>query len=163
MAKAEVLKASGLTPLEYALRQAPSDFEGLEGTRHIILISDGADTCKKDPCATIRKLRELGFKMRVDVIGVDKKAKAAEGWQLQCIAQESGGKYFEAETAAKMADAVNQSMLEAISRSAADQKVAGQVMPKPQALQASPAGALEVSKPKKSTTTSTPASSLKQK
>ncbi|HEY9733307.1 MAG TPA: VWA domain-containing protein [Drouetiella sp.] len=149
MAKAELLKASGLTPLEYALRQAPSDFEGLEGTRHIILISDGADTCKRDPCATIRKLRELGFKMRVDVIGVDKKAKAAEGWQLECIAHESGGKYFEAETAAKMADAVGQSMLEAISRTAADQNVAGQVMPKPQALQATPAGALEVLKSKK--------------
>ncbi|MBS2004273.1 MAG: VWA domain-containing protein [Cyanobacteria bacterium SZAS LIN-5] len=163
MAKAEILKASGLTPLEYALRQAPSDFEGLEGTRHIILISDGADTCKKDPCATIRKLRELGFKMRVDVIGVDKKAKAAEGWQLQCIAQESGGKYFEAETAAKMADAVGQSMLEAISRNAADQKVAGQVVPKPQALQASPAAALDVPGTKKANSESSQKSSAKSK
>jgi Mg-chelatase subunit ChlD len=149
VAKAMQLKANGLTPLAYALSQAPSDFEGLEGTHHIILISDGADTCKDDPCATIRKLRELGFKMRVDVVGVDKKARTAEGWQLECIVKESGGKYFEAETGAKLADAVNQSMLEAISRTAADQNVAGQVMPKPQALQATPAGALEVPKSKK--------------
>ncbi len=142
VAKAEQLKAKGLTPLAYALRQAASDFEGLEGTRHVILISDGADTCKEDPCAVIRKLRELGFKMRVDVIGVDKKASIAEGWQLECIAKESGGKYFEADTGAKLADKVNQSMLEAISESAADRAVAGQVMPQPKALQATPAAPL---------------------
>ncbi|CAN5287677.1 hypothetical protein BH10CYA1_BH10CYA1_27990 [soil metagenome] len=138
VAKAEQLKAKGLTPLAYALRQAASDFEGLEGTRHVILISDGADTCKEDPCAVIRKLRELGFKMRVDVIGVDKKSKIAEGWQLECIAQESGGKYFEAETGAKLADVVNQSMLEAISQKTADHAVSGQVIPQPKALQAIP-------------------------
>lgn len=157
VAKAEQLKAKGRTPLAYALSQAASDFEGLEGTRHIILISDGADTCGQDPCAVIRKLRELGFKMRVDVIGVDKKATIAEGWQLECIAKESGGKYFEADTGAKLADKVNQSMLEAISESAADRAVAGQVVPKPQALQASPAGSLAVPKAPAPTASKAPA------
>lgn len=139
VAKADELKPKGLTPLAYALAQAAEDFEGLPGEHHIILISDGADTCHKDPCAVIRKLRELGFKMRVDVIGLDKKAKVAEGWQLECIAKESGGKYFEAETGAKLAKSVDQSMLEAISKTAADGKVSGQVMPKPAALKAAPA------------------------
>jgi Ca-activated chloride channel family protein len=146
VAKAERLKPRGLTPLAYALKEAAADFEGLPGERHIILISDGADTCHQDPCVFIRKLRELGFKMRVDVIGVDKKAKIAEGWQLECIAKESGGKYFEADTAAKLGDAINQSVLEAISQKAADHNVSGQVMPRPAELRASPPHKLEKSK-----------------
>ncbi len=146
VAKSDQLKARGLTPLAYALKEAAADFEGLPGERHIILISDGADTCHQDPCLFITKLRELGFKMRVDVIGVDKKAKIAEGWQLECIAKESGGKYFEADTAAKVADSIKQSVLEAISQKAADHNVSGQVMPKPAALHAQPANKLEKTK-----------------
>jgi hypothetical protein len=143
VAKAEQLKPRGLTPLAFALKESALDFEGLPGERHIILISDGADTCGDDPCLFIKKLRELGFKMRVDVVGVDKKAKIAEGWQLECIAKESGGKYFEADTGAKLADAVRQSVLDAISQKAADAAVSGQVMPKPAELHAAPANKLE--------------------
>jgi hypothetical protein len=142
VAKADALRAFGLTPLDYALRQSVRDFEGLEGTRRIILISDGQDTCGGDPCKVMQTLARIGFKMKVDIIGTGIKEVAARE-QLDCIAKSSGGKYYDAKTAAELTKRVTQSALEAIAESAADKSVAGQIVPKPAALRAAPANKLE--------------------
>jgi len=140
--KADALRAMGMTPLDYALRQSVRDFDGLEGTRRIILISDGQDTCGGDPCKVMQTLARIGFKMKVDIIGTGIKEVAARE-QLDCIAKSSGGKYYDAKTAAELSKRVTQSALEAIAESAADKSVAGQIVPKPTALRAAPPGKLE--------------------
>lgn len=121
--KARNLKPYGLTPLEYALRQAAEDdFADVQGTKTIILITDGADTCNGDPCRFIQELPNYGIKIKVDVVGLDMKHDRSAKSQLNCITENSGGKYYDANTAAELIESISNSVNKAIS---------GRVMPKP--------------------------------
>lgn len=108
------VKPYGLTPLTYALRQAALDLTPMQGTKTIILLSDGAETCGGDPCSFIARLEGMGIKLKVDIVGLglrrDKEAKE----QLNCIASVSGGKYYDANTAAELIDSVAKSVNTAI-------------------------------------------------
>ncbi len=116
------IRAFGMTPLEFALEQAAeSDFAGAQGKKIIILISDGADTCGGDPCRFIRMLPAYGIKIKVDVVGLDLKRDHVARDQLNCITQNSGGKYYDASTAGQLIDSVSESVNKAIS---------GRVLPK---------------------------------
>jgi len=106
----------GMTPLEYAISQAAAnDFRNVEGSKTLILITDGADTCGGNPCAYVRSLPSLGIKLKVDVVGVDLKRDPTARAQLHCVAEISGGKYFDANTAAELVDSVSKSVGSAIS------------------------------------------------
>jgi Ca-activated chloride channel family protein len=105
----------GLTPLTYGLMQAERDFRGLEGTKTIILISDGAETCGGNPCEYIKRLSQMGIKMKVDIVGLGLKHEFGARGQLNCIASSSGGKYYDANTAAELVDSISQSVSKAIS------------------------------------------------
>jgi Mg-chelatase subunit ChlD len=113
--KVRNLKPFGMTPLEYAIRQAAEDdFSDSKGTKTLILITDGADTCGGDPCRFIRELPMLGIRVKVDIVGLvvrDKQGKE----QLNCIAEQSGGKYYDANTAGQLIESVSTSVNKAIS------------------------------------------------
>jgi Ca-activated chloride channel family protein len=114
--KARNLKPYGLTPLEYALRQAAEDdFAGTQGTKTIILITDGCDTCNGDPCRFIQELPAYGIKIKVDVVGLDMKHDRSGRSQLNCITEGSGGKYYDANTAAELIESISNSVNKAIS------------------------------------------------
>lgn len=83
----------GDTPIAYALAEAAKDL-GDKGKRHIILVSDGEETCDPDPCATVKKLSEQGVDIQIDAVGfaVDDKARQ----QLTCMAEAGGGSYYDA-------------------------------------------------------------------
>lgn len=83
----------GWTPIAYALGEAAKDL-GEGENRHIILVSDGEETCSPDPCEEIRGLIDEGIKIQIDTVGfgVDEAARN----QLQCIADTTGGSYLEA-------------------------------------------------------------------
>ena len=113
--RVQSIAAFGLTPLEYALKQAAEDdFRGSAGTKVIILISDGADTCNGNPCEFIRHLGDYGIKIKVDVVGLDLKEQNAKQ-QLDCIAEGSGGKFYDANTAGDLIKSVSTSVDKAIS------------------------------------------------
>jgi Ca-activated chloride channel family protein len=105
----------GLTPLTYALMQAERDFHGMPGTKTIILISDGAETCGGNPCEYIKRLAQMGIKMKIDIVGMGLKHEFSARNQLNCIASASGGKYYDANTAAELVDSISQSVSKAIS------------------------------------------------
>lgn len=114
--KARNLKPYGLTPLEYALRQAAEDdFAGVQGTKTIILITDGCDTCNGDPCRFIQELPAYGIKIKVDVVGLELKHDRSARSQLNCISEGSGGKYYDANTAAELIESISNSVNKAIS------------------------------------------------
>jgi Ca-activated chloride channel family protein len=118
----ESIEAFGLTPLEYALRQcAEDDFRGCQGSKTIILISDGTDTCGGDPCAFIQVLPRYGIKIKCDVVGLELKNDKKARNELDCIAKTSGGKYYDANTAGEL--------IESVSRSV-DAAIQGRVLPK---------------------------------
>jgi Ca-activated chloride channel family protein len=109
----------GLTPLEFALRQAAeNDLTGLSGPKTLILISDGADTCGGNPCEFIKQLPRMGIKLKVDIVGLSLKRRPDDimaRHQLNCITETSGGKYYDANTAAQLIESISASVNKAIS------------------------------------------------
>lgn len=110
------LQPYGMTPLAFSIAQAAfSDFRGCQGSKVIILITDGADTCNGDPCTVIKKLLpKYGIKIKVDVVGLSLHREPQARDQLNCVAETSGGKYFDAKTAADLIDSVSASVQKAI-------------------------------------------------
>jgi Mg-chelatase subunit ChlD len=108
------LKPFGLTPLTYALLQAERDLRDLPGTKTVILISDGVDTCGGDPCELIRKMEAMGIHIKVDIVGLGLKGDANARDQLNCISEASGGKFYDANTAGELLDSINVSVRQAI-------------------------------------------------
>ena len=98
--KIRSFKARGRTPIAYALQEAAKDL-GDTGSRTIVLVSDGKDTCQPpSPCAVAQEISKGGVVMRIQAIGfnVDQDAKR----ELECIANAGGGVYREAEDAASL-------------------------------------------------------------
>ena len=109
------VQPAGLTPLETALRMAAeNDFNGVSGSKIIILISDGRDTCGGDPCKFISILPQYGIKLKVDVVGLALHDKGAQA-ELHCVAESSGGKYFDANNIGELIQSVTHSVDKAIS------------------------------------------------
>ena len=88
-------KARGRTPIAYALEQAANDL-GDSGSRTIVLVSDGKDTCQPpSPCSVAQKIAQGGVEMRIQAIGFNVDAEARK--ELQCIASAGGGVYRDAD------------------------------------------------------------------
>jgi Ca-activated chloride channel family protein len=115
------LRPFGLTPLTFALMQAERDLRRANGQKTIILISDGAETCGGDPCEYISRLHRLGVNIKVDIVGLGLRRERDARGQLNCIAEHSGGKYYDANSAAELADSISHMVNAAIS---------GRVIPK---------------------------------
>ncbi|MEW1842222.1 VWA domain-containing protein [Nonomuraea angiospora] len=94
------LRPKGDTPIAYALKQAAKDFSGA-GTKTILLVSDGEETCGGDPVATARALAEKGVDVQVDVIGF--RVRDAAHTQLVRIAKAGGGRYADAQNGDELA------------------------------------------------------------
>lgn len=97
--------AKGDTPMAYSLIQGINDL-GKDGRRHIILVSDGQETCTKDPCAEVAKALEgSGVSLQVDTVGfaVDETTRK----QLQCIAGAGRGTYYDAKDAGQLSSALS--------------------------------------------------------
>ncbi|MDB1088570.1 VWA domain-containing protein [Streptomyces sp. ACA25] len=87
------LSPTGWTPIGYALRGAVEDLGEGDGTRRIVLITDGEDSCgQPDPCDVARELAAQGTHLTVDTLGLTP-ADAKVRDQLSCIAEATGGTY----------------------------------------------------------------------
>lgn len=125
IAAVRTIQPSGLTPLEYALRRcAEEDFSRCQGKKTIILISDGQDTCGGDPCAYMKQLARYGITIKCDVVGLELKRNHKAQDELNCLAQASGGKYYDANNIDDLIQSVAHSVNRAIS---------GKVLLKPKA------------------------------
>ncbi len=93
-------KARGRTPIAYALQQAARDL-GTEGSRTIILVSDGKDTCPPPrPCDVAAEIAKGGVELRIQAIGFNVDPSSRR--QLECIAEAGGGVYRDAGDAASL-------------------------------------------------------------
>lgn len=95
------LNAIGYTPISQTLRQVAATLP--EGGRNtVVLVSDGEETCGGDPCAVAAELASSGVQLRVHTIGFN--VDVATRLQLECIAEVSGGTYFNAEDADELSE-----------------------------------------------------------
>ncbi|MXM63955.1 VWA domain-containing protein [Streptomyces sp. HUCO-GS316] len=101
------LSPTGWTPIGPALLKAADDFKGSDGSKRIVLISDGEDTCAPlDPCEVAREIAAKGIGLTIDTLGLVPNAKMRR--QLSCIAEATGGTYTSVEHTDELTDRVNQ-------------------------------------------------------
>jgi Ca-activated chloride channel homolog len=95
--------AKGETPIAYSMEKSVADL-GAEGKRVLVLISDGEETCVKDPCPAARRLASSGVNLQFNAIGLAVNSKARQ--QLQCIAEAGDGSYYDASRAGDLSEAL---------------------------------------------------------
>jgi hypothetical protein len=100
--KAAGLKARGYTPITLSLQLAAQDIaREPSAERTVVLVSDGRETCRADPCVAATALAAADVKLVVHTIGLGVDAAARS--QLQCIASVVRGSYFDAGSRAELA------------------------------------------------------------
>jgi Ca-activated chloride channel family protein len=92
------LVPKGKTPLSAAVKQAAEALKYTEDKATVILVSDGKETCDKDPCALGAELEKAGVNFTAHVIGFDV-AKVEDQAGLKCLAENTGGKFIAAANA----------------------------------------------------------------
>ena len=97
----------GMTPITYSLKQAViKDFKGLEGEKHIILITDGGENCDESPCKYAMELIKYRKDIKIDVIAfnIDNEDDLD---QLECVAKVTKGNLYNADTKAQLVKSLN--------------------------------------------------------
>ncbi|MFF1545411.1 VWA domain-containing protein [Streptomyces sp. NPDC058291] len=101
------LSPTGWTPIGPALLKAADDLDGGTGSKRIVLISDGEDTCAPlDPCEVAREIAAKGIGLTIDTLGLVPSVTMRR--QLSCIAEATGGTYTSVEHTEQLTDRVNQ-------------------------------------------------------
>jgi hypothetical protein len=110
----DATKPKGTAPVAASLAAANNMFKG-NGPHSIIMVVDGPDNCKADPCAAAKTLKQKSPEAIVHMIAFD--AQAQERMQeLSCVAEATGGMF---------ATAVNEDELELQLRKAFQLAVSG--------------------------------------
>ena len=80
----------GTTPLEFSLRTAiNSDFSYGSHLKHIVLITDGAESCDADPCRFIREVMTGRKDIRIDILAISVNDEDFEA--LKCLSDNTNG------------------------------------------------------------------------
>ena len=108
--KLSEIRPRGMTPITYSLKQAvKNDFLGFSGKKHIILLTDGGENCDESPCKYVMELIQVRKDVTIDVIAfnIDDEDDLS---QLECTSMVTSGKFYNAKTAAELANSLNNSV-----------------------------------------------------
>lgn len=135
VAKLDQLTPTGKTPIAASLEASAAAFDGLDGPKSVVLISDGVETCNGDPCSAAEALVRSGIGVRVHVVGFD--LTPEERAELECISEKGGGRYFAANSVEGFVAAVSEAV--EVARSAPEPEPVAEPEPEPAKLaQATP-------------------------
>jgi Ca-activated chloride channel family protein len=107
-AAADSMKFLGKTPLSAAVKKAAEELKYTEDKATVVLITDGLETCKADPCALGTELEQSGVDFTAHVVGFG--LTAEEGKQVACLAENTGGKYIQAKDEEALKEALAQTV-----------------------------------------------------
>jgi hypothetical protein len=100
-------KPKGETPIADSLLRAAAGYTALKGQANsIVLVTDGIEECGGDPCAAARAVSAMGLAIKAHVVGFT--LNEQQRTTVQCIADETGGKYFDAQNAESLAAALEE-------------------------------------------------------
>lgn len=102
------MRFQGRTPLTESVRRAAEILRWSEDPATVVLVTDGIETCEADPCALGRELESSGVHFTAHVVGFG--LSREEGAQVACLAEETGGRYVQANDAATLAEALTQTL-----------------------------------------------------
>ena len=97
---------TGKTPLTDAVEQAATALAYTDRPATVVLISDGLESCERDPCELARALEKGGVGFTAHVVGFGL-ANDEDAASLACIAEETGGQYISASNASELGDALS--------------------------------------------------------
>lgn len=121
---ADAISPKGKTPLSDAVRMAAEELRYTEDKATVILITDGIETCEADPCALASELEASGIDFTTHVVGFG--LSDEEGRQVACLAENTGGRYFEAGDGEALGTALRTSV------AAAEVPIEPEPMPEPE-------------------------------
>jgi len=100
------LNAIGYTPITTSLQLAAQTLvDRPEARNTIVLISDGEETCGGSPCLMAQALKQANIELTVNTIGFAADDVTRE--QLECIADVTGGTYYDAPDAVQLEEALS--------------------------------------------------------
>lgn len=100
------IRPNGMTPLTDAIRMARTQIPKTAERADIILVTDGLETCKADPCALAAELAAEGIEIRAHVVGFG--LTEQEAASLSCIPEATGGLLLRPQTGQELSDALGQ-------------------------------------------------------
>ncbi len=101
----KALKPIGETPIAASLELAAKSFTAFAGQNNsIVLVTDGIEECAGDPCAAARAIGAAGLDLKVNVVGFTLKEEQKK--LIQCVADETGGTYYDASNSAALSAAL---------------------------------------------------------
>lgn len=98
------LRPTGSTPIALALKTAATELARHDAFSGLVLVTDGLETCGGDPAAEAAALAARKCTFGVHVIGFG--TKPSEDKALKQIADSGRGRYYTADSAAELADAL---------------------------------------------------------
>ncbi len=108
--KIAALNPKGKTPIAKSIKVALETIRGSTDPVTVILVSDGLETCEGNACQVVKDARAAGIKITMHVVGFGIAEKDLS--PLECIAQAGGGRYFSANNAGELADALEKTVAE---------------------------------------------------
>src|SRR6056297_76479 len=85
---------TGRTPLTDAVEQAAKQMSHVDRPATVVLISDGVESCDRDPCELAETLERTGVDFTAHVVGFG--LGGEEAASLACIAETTGGRFLAA-------------------------------------------------------------------
>ena len=82
-------KPDGSTPLSWSIKKAVQKLNYTKGAKHLIVVTDGLDTCNEDACAMATNNQNV--KIKIHIVGMGVTPEAAKG--LECIATATDGTF----------------------------------------------------------------------
>ena len=105
------VQPKGKTPLSDAVARAADLLKYTEDAATVILITDGLETCDRDPCALAKQLADTGVDFTAHVVGFG--LTEEEGKKVACLAENTGGLYLQASDATQLGEALQKTVLAA--------------------------------------------------
>ena len=96
----------GRGPITQALREAALQLPLAPAPATVVLIHDDADNCQLDPCSAVDELRAQNARTVVHVVSLG--GRREETTRMMCLAQATGGKHYEVQTAAQLTAALDE-------------------------------------------------------
>ena len=99
------IRPRGSTPIASSLEIAARAAGSPQVATTIVLLSDGLDNCRQDPCATAKKLKAQSAALKIHVIAFDNQTQDKLS-ALQCVSTITGGQFYPATNAKELNAAI---------------------------------------------------------
>ncbi len=109
--KISEFRPRGMTPITYSLKETiDKDFNKDKKPKHIVLVTDGGENCDESPCDYVMELIKHRKDIKIDVVAIKIKNRDDLD-QLACTANVTSGKLYNIDTAAKLNNALENTMI----------------------------------------------------